>query len=552
MSAAPTPAGPGSGPNASPNAGPNIGLENDTDSAPGSGPGSALGSAPDSASGNALKNTSIVRGSLVSLGVRLLDLPSRYGFHLLIAAMLGVVETGNFYIVFSTMVALAGFGRLGIDQALTRQIAMDVASGRAAAVRPTIRRALAIVLLASVAVSVLLGAGAFAFADHVLKKPALAWPLVLGALSFVPQNLGAALAGALAGLQRVGFSQMIYSWLWPAIFCAAAIPLGLAGGMTVANTLVLIAASFALTALAGAWLLKRFLRELATGGSGGSGESGEIGGSGSGEIGVSGGIGRSGVSGVSGVSGGIGASGESGESGIGASGASGEAGAPALEAAHLLKPGLPLFTLEFTKLLITSAPAIVLGIVASSRETGLFALAWRLALVVNLLISGVTGMAAPKFASLHARRDREGLERSAAQAIGIVVALALPATLCMLLFPERLLALFGPGYGSGAAALRVLAIGQIAAACFTAMPELLGMTAHTSVLYRINVCSVAVLLVGLAVLAPFGGSVGAAVAASLAIAVNGAMAAWAAHRLLGVLPLRALWLSAMARVKPRA
>jgi O-antigen/teichoic acid export membrane protein len=424
---------------------------------------------------------SIVRGSLISLAVRLLDLPSRYGFHLLVAAALGVVATGNFYIVFSTMVALAGFGRLGIDQALTRQIAMDVASGRTAAVRPTIRRALWLVLLASAAVSALLAAGAVAFANNVLKKPELAAPLMLGALSFVPQNIGAAFAGALAGLQRVAYSQMIYSWLWPAIFCVAAIPMELAGALTVTHALILITVSFALTALVGGVLLKRFLDTVP------------------------------------------------------------HEGTPPHTLPRLLKPGLSLFTLEFTKLLITSAPAIVLGIVASSRETGLFALAWRLALVVNLLISGVTGMAAPRFASLFARNDREGLQKSAGQAVGLVLCLALPFVIGMLLVPEHLLALFGHGYGAGATALRVLALGQLAAACFTAMPELLGMTAHTGVLYRINLVSMAVLLIGLAVLAPAGGSVGAAAAASLAVAVNGAVAAWAARRLLGVFPLATLW-----------
>ncbi|WP_322013172.1 oligosaccharide flippase family protein [Paraburkholderia sp. J12] len=449
-------------------------------------------SMPDSARGGVRNSASMIRGSLISLGVRLLDLPSRYGFHLLVAAALGVVETGNFYIVFSTMVALAGFGRLGIDQALTRQIAMDVASGRHSAVRPAIRRALGYVLLASLAVSAMLVAGAVAFAEHVLNKPTLAVPLMLGALAFVPQNVGAVFAGALAGLQRVGCSQMIYSWLWPAIFCVAAVPVVMTGAMTVTHALLLIAASFALAALTGAVLLKRFLDAVP------------------------------------------------------------KVGEQSHQPARLFKPGLSLFTLEFTKLLITSAPAIVLGIVASSRETGLFALAWRLALVVNLLISGVTGMAAPRFASLFARRDQEGLQRSAAQATGIVLALAVPFTICMLLVPEHVLSIFGHGYGAGASALRVLAVGQLAAACFTAMPELLGMTAHASVLYRINVGSVAVLLIGLAVMAPGGGSVGAAAAASLAVAVNGALAAWAARKLLGVFPLAVVWRGVCDRVRPRA
>ena len=435
---------------------------------------------------------SIIRGSLISLGVRLLDLPSRYGFHLLVAAALGVIDTGRFYIVFSIMVALAGFGRLGMDQALTRQIAMDMASDRAAAVRPAIRRALCLVLAASAAVTALLAVGAAPFAHDVLKKNDLALPLALGALAIVPQNLGAALAGALAGLQRVGLSQMIYSWLWPALFCVVAIGLKLAGLFTVTSALILIAASFALAALVGAVLLKRALAAVPA--------------------------------------------------------TVPDADAPAPQ--PLLRPGLSLFTLELTKLLITSAPAIVLGIVATDRETGLFALTWRMALVVNLLISGVTGMAVPKFAELHARGNAQTLEKNAAQAIGLVLCLALPAVACLLLFPERLLGLFGHGYDQGASTLRILALGQLAAACFTAMPEMLGMTAHMRALYKINAYTLAVLLIGLAALAPLGGSAGAALATSLALAVNGAAAAWMAHRLLGVVPLARLWRDARGRLRP--
>ncbi|MCP1117332.1 lipopolysaccharide biosynthesis protein [Robbsia andropogonis] len=431
--------------------------------------------------GTSPRGSSMIRGALVSLGVRLLDLPSRYGFHLLIAAALGVVEMGNFYIVFSTLVVLAGFGRLGMDQALTRQIAIDVAAGRMAAVRPAIRRALVLVALASTIVSILLVVCAFSFADSILKKPGLAWPLVFGALSLIPQNLGTAIAGALSGLQRVGYSQMVYSWLWPAVFCVAAIPMLLTHTLTVSSALLLMASSFVVAAVVGLFLLRHFMAAL-----------------------------------------------------------------PHTDTAPVIKPkllktGLSLFTLELTKLLITSLPAIALGMVASSRETGLFALAWRAALVVNLLISGVTAMAAPKFASLYAHRDLDGLRKSAAQAIGLVLCMAVPLTACMLIFPERLLALFGAGFGDGATSLRILALGQLAAACFTAMPELLGMTVHERVLYRINICSVIVLIVGLAALAPWSGSAGAAAATTLSIGVNGAMAAWAAHRLLGVSPLVALW-----------
>ncbi|MBX0345064.1 hypothetical protein K2X14_09485 [Acetobacter sp. TBRC 12305] len=442
------------------------------------------------ASPSAAHGGSILRGALASLGVRLLDLPSRYGFHLLIAASLGVIESGRFYIVFSTVVALSGFGRLGIDRALTRQLAVDTASGRDSAVRPAIWSAQRLVLLASTGASVILVAGATPFARFVLHKPDLALPLMLSALTILPQNIGTTLAGALAGLHRIAYSQMIYSWLWPAIFCVGAIPLMVVGQFSVINALVLIATSFALTAVIGLVLLRHFAAPFP------------------------------------------------------------HTGATAPENPHFLAHGLSFFTLELTQLLITSAPSIALGIAASAQATGLFALAWRIALVITLLISGVTGMTAPKFAALHAKGDLHGLNRSAAQAIGLVLCLALPVTGCMLLFPGYMLSVFGHGYSQGAATLRILAIGQLVAACFTGMPELLGMTAHMAALRKINALSLAVLLVGLAVLVPMAGSVGAAIATSLAIALNAAAAAWAAHRLLGIIPLATVWHGLRARLQP--
>jgi O-antigen/teichoic acid export membrane protein len=416
----------------------------------------------------------MVRGSLVSVGVRLLDLPSRYGFHLLVAVELGVIRTGQFYIVFSTMIALAGFGRLGIDKALTRQIAVAMAERRFGAVRRMLHRGVLMTLAASAVVSALMVAGAAPFADFVLKKPDLALPLALGALTIIPQNLGGIAAGALAGLQRVGFSQMIYSWLWPAIFCLVT----LAIGTSVDGALVLIALSFAATAVVGGGLLWHFLKSV-----------------------------------------------------------------PRDEAAEtppLFRLGLSLFTLDITQLLITSVPAIVLGMVATSRTVGLFALAWRIALVINVLISGVAGMAAPRFAELHAGGNRPALAEAAAQAVGLVLCLALIPALAMLILPGPLLGIFGHGYADGALTLRILAIGQLGAACFTAMPELLGMTAHTASLRRINAFSLVVLLAGSAILAPLWGSAGAAVATSLAILINGGGAALAARRHLGIVPLSRL------------
>ena len=160
--------------------------------------------------------------SLLTAGTRFLDLPSRYGFHLLIVARLSIAEVGGFYIVFSVMTLAAGFGRLGIDRALTREVAAALGRGQPEIVRLAIWRAFLITLIQTGIVAALLASCAALIAGYILHKPALLLPLMLGALTILPQNVSTTAAGALAGLGHVATSQMIYSWLWPALFCMAA------------------------------------------------------------------------------------------------------------------------------------------------------------------------------------------------------------------------------------------------------------------------------------------------------------------------------------------
>ena len=415
----------------------------------------------------------LLRRSAVSVAVRLIDLPSRYGFHLLVAARLGVAQTGDFYIVFSLMTLLAGLGRIGIDKAMTREVAVACAENRPGDVRRVVARGYLWILCASAFVATILMLVAGPLAARILEKPELATPILLGALAIVPQNLSTAAGGALAGLKRIGFSQMIYSWLWPALFCGLTwlIP----GG--VVNTVLLIAACFAAAAIIGTLLVLRFAPP-------------------------------------------------------------GESAEPGASPAPLVRPGLSLFTLELTQLAISSLPALILGMTADSDRVGLFAVAWRVALLTNVLISGVAGMAAPTFAGLHAAGDRPGLAQAARHAVLLGLALTAAPVLVMLAAPGLLLGFLGQGFSDGATTLRILALGQFGAACFTALPELLGMTGHLADLRRVNMMAMTVLLMGCALLSPFWLNDGAALATTLAILVNGAGAAVAARRTLGIAPWR--------------
>ena len=428
--------------------------------------------------GTAAPRRGLVGGALATIAVRGIDLPSRYGFHLLVAASLGVEQAGRFYIVYSAVTALSGLGRVGLDRALTRRLAVALAHDDTRQIRPLLLRGMALVSALSLLAGLLLYAGAPLLARTLLGKPALIEPLRLAALILLPQNLSTLMAGALAGLHRVGQSQMIYSWLWPSLFCAVA----LVTGLTLPGALLLMALAFLTATLIGAVLLVRALP------------------------------------------------------------AAHDAPHPALPTrAHgLMHDGMAMFSLEMTQLLIAAAPVLILGMLADSRAVGLFSLAWRVALMVNIVVSGIAAMASPRYAALHAKNQAGDLNRAAAQAIGLSLLLTLPAVAVMLAVPAPLLGMFGHGFADGADVLRILALGQILAAASASMPDLLGMTGHRTALRRLNLVSLTVLLLGTLALAHFWSAAGTAWAVSLSIAVNGLGALILARRDLGLAPWRAL------------
>lgn len=416
-----------------------------------------------------------LKAAFVTLGSRFLDLPSRYGFHLIVAFRLGVLDAGLFYIVFSVLTLVAGGGRLGIDRALTREVARAMAQDAPNDARAIIADGFRTVLLLCIGATMLMLLIADPVARHLIGNPALARPLMVGALSIPPLCLSVVAGGALLGLMRVGYSQAIYSWLWPAMYCLCALVVPL----TVTSALWLLLAATSINAVIGLLLLFWILPKR-------------------------------------------------------------DAAAPAGQKVPLFGLGWSLFTSEIVQLLLSSAPALALGIVASAREVGYFALAWRVALILNLVSSAVASMVSPRFARAHTQGSHQELQTISIQALGIVFALGIVPLLILTFGARPILELFGSGYGDGATTLRILLLGQFIAMLSTGAPELLGMTGHGSVLRRINLAAALCLGLSLAALTPWLGANGAALATVSTAGIIGIGAMMAIHRYLGFVPLVAL------------
>jgi O-antigen/teichoic acid export membrane protein len=410
--------------------------------------------------------------SLATASTRLLDLPTRYGLHLLIAARLAISDVGAFYIVFSVMTMASGLGRIGVDRAMTREVAAALGRDMPNTARRIAWRGMRLTLLNSAVITAVLVLLSRPVALYILHKPAMAIPLAIGAVSIFPQNIANAAAGVLAGLGRVATSQMIYQWLWPGLFCAGALIMPL----TVQRTLLLIVGAMVLNAVLGVALMLRVLPVRHE-------EQGTI------------------------------------------------------VVPPLARLGAQLFSAELLQLAISSAPPFILGIVASTVQVGLYALAWRIVLMLNLLVSAMAAVATPQFAAASATGDHATLRRVAQQTVGVTAVLSVLPTLLLALNPIFFLSRFGAGYAAAAPALRVLLLGQLSLILCAGVPELLGMTGHARMLLKINAVSLVVLLVGLGALTPHFADTGAAAGTALAMVVNAIGVTIAARRDLRLVPL---------------
>ncbi len=316
-------------------------------------------------------------GSLVTVGTRLIDIPCRYGMHLMIALRLSLDQVGAFYIVFGALMIASGLGRLGIDRALTREMARLLAADDAAGARAAMRRAAIMVLLLSLALTALALLAAWPLAAYVMRKPDMAPLFVIGALAILPQNFANLVAGALAGLHRVTQSQIVYTWLWPGLFCV--------------------------------WCSRCRCRTRMRWRRGGEYDARDA----------------------------------DRRRDAAARSAAVTPGRPSNPPEPLLGTGLSLFSLELVQLLISAAPPFILGIMASTDEVGLYAIAWRVVLVIYMFVSGVASMVAPRFARLYMIGDLAGLRQEAARALALALTLAIPPILAVIVFPDRILALFG-------------------------------------------------------------------------------------------------------------
>jgi O-antigen/teichoic acid export membrane protein len=201
---------------------------------------------------------------------------------------------------------------------------------------------------------------------------------------------------------------------------------------------------------------------------------------------------------------------------------------------RLFRAGMPFLSIAGTSLFLTWTDLVVLGAWSDSATVGVYGVATRIISLMTFILIAANSVTAPKFATLAGRSDHSQLQSVAQTSTFWMTAVATPLTLLLMLWPEMVLGLFGPGFATGAMPLRILAAGQFVNVATGSVGFLLMMTGHERILRNVMLVAAVANLIGNLVLVPEFGAEGAAVATALSVAILNIAAYWQVRRRLQI------------------
>jgi O-antigen/teichoic acid export membrane protein len=148
---------------------------------------------------------------------------------------------------------------------------------------------------------------------------------------------------------------------------------------------------------------------------------------------------------------------------------------------HWIVASLPLVLTEGLYLALLNSDIVLLGAYVDPDSVGIYFAATRIVNLITFIYFAVAALAVPKFAELHAKGDRAGLQSFVHAIIQWIFWPTLAAAAFILLFGKMALGLFGEGFIAGYPLLAILMLGFIARASTGPIEYLLNMTNNQNV-----------------------------------------------------------------------
>ncbi|NLR69415.1 oligosaccharide flippase family protein [Novosphingobium sp. ERN07] len=207
---------------------------------------------------------------------------------------------------------------------------------------------------------------------------------------------------------------------------------------------------------------------------------------------------------------------------------------PVGEHSPMLTSGLMVLGSQVTVFLVEWFATLMLTNTATTADAGIFRVCFQIGALFGLIMMASESIMAPHFARKLAQGDKAGVARLARSVSLAMIAAGAPLMIVILVAPEFLLGLFGEEFRSGANALRLIALGQMANIATGPVSSILLMARQEkwSLTFGIVGCLVAGVLSY--VLVPLYGVMGAAWAVSAGILVRRITASIVVRKVVGI------------------
>jgi O-antigen/teichoic acid export membrane protein len=154
------------------------------------------------------------------------------------------------------------------------------------------------------------------------------------------------------------------------------------------------------------------------------------------------------------------------------------------------KIATPMFMFSSTLQLSQWINTIMLGILGTAGDNGIFRVVERVSSVNILVLVAVNAVLAPKIAATYAMNDLKTLHKHVQQATKFIFWGSLPIQILLLIFCNPILDFFGADFGKGSTAIYIVIVGQLINSMSGPVGQILNMTSYQKYLRNISALGV--------------------------------------------------------------
>jgi len=191
----------------------------------------------------------------------------------------------------------------------------------------------------------------------------------------------------------------------------------------------------------------------------------------------------------------------------------------------LLSLSFPMFLTASMHLVISQTDTVMLGMMRSEAEVGVYAIVLKLALLTSFILTAINTMAAPKFSQLFHAGKMEDLKTVAQQSSQLIFWTTLPLILLYVFVGYYILYIFGESFTGGYYALVFLSIGQFVNAMAGSVGFFLNMTGNERMFQKIVFFGATLNIVLNLIFIPLYGINGAAISSMVSVSIWNIMSA---------------------------